>query len=86
MSDGITDGNRARSLDDILETGAAWITEKELAEIGADVKFWRGQYHKLQRQHGELKAMFRANMLRAIWPEDVNVNAEIDRVLAEIEK
>lgn len=86
MSDGITDGNRARDLDDILATGAAWITEKELADIGADVKFWRGQYHKLQRQHGELKAMFRANMLRATWPDGFDVNAEIDRVLAEIDK
>lgn len=41
---------------------------------------------RLRFQLGELKAAFRANMLRATWPEGFDVNAEIDRVLAEIAK
>lgn len=48
MSDGITDGNRARSLDDILETGAAWITERELADIGGDLKRCRENWFRLR--------------------------------------
>lgn len=54
MSDGITDGNRARSLDDILETGAAWITEKELAEIGDELRRLRHAYPVLMHieKHG----------------------------------
>ncbi|KKN77990.1 hypothetical protein LCGC14_0355550 [marine sediment metagenome] len=31
------DGIRARSLKDILESGAAWITEKELVALGAKI-------------------------------------------------
>lgn len=38
MSDGISDGRRARGLDDILATGAAWITERELEDIGRELQ------------------------------------------------
>lgn len=54
MSDGITDGRRARGLDDILYSGAAWITEGELADIGAELKAAR---EKIRRIHREAPAI-----------------------------
>lgn len=44
MSDGISDGRRARSIDDIAETGAAWITEGELADLISDLKMFRASH------------------------------------------
>lgn len=38
MSDGIADGRRARGLQDILDTGAAYITERELDELGEELR------------------------------------------------
>lgn len=48
MSDGISDGARARSLDDILTTGAGWITEAELQQIGADLRMFERLWHRLR--------------------------------------
>lgn len=75
MSDGISDGRRARSLDDILETGAAWITEKELAEIGDDLKRCRANWFRLRSaversidalDRGDVTGI-RDDLVKALW-------------------
>ena len=43
-------GNRARGLDDIEATGAAWITEKELAEICAELRSLRYFRSRVRRE------------------------------------
>ena len=54
MSDGISDANKGRDLNEILEAGAAWITDKELAEIGRDLRMFRTKYARLRKVVGEL--------------------------------
>lgn len=49
MSDGISDSRRPRSLDDIAETGAAWITERELSEIISDLRMFRASHFAKRR-------------------------------------
>lgn len=60
MSDGISDGRRERGLDDILATGAAWITENELEYIGRYAKqfesLWRRAQAAMDRATTSLEA------------------------------
>lgn len=55
MSDGITDGNAQRGLDDILDAGAAWITERELADIVDRVRTAEADNRRLTARIAELE-------------------------------
>lgn len=65
MSDGISDGRRDRSLDDILATGAEWITDKELKYIGNLAHQFEGLYRQQRRMNNDLSEALR-EMIDAI--------------------
>lgn len=76
MSDGISDGRQARDLDDILTTGAAWITERELSDLGADLKQCRANWFRLRAAvERSIDALdrgsadgIRDDLVSALWP------------------
>lgn len=71
MSDGISDGDRARSLDDILNVGAAWITERELADIGGRVRLAEASNRRLTARIADLEKRLKPfAALAPVFPDD----------------
>ena len=55
MGDGISDGRRGRTLDDMADAGVGWLTEREFKEIVEEVR--------------DLRSRVRCHCVRAAGPD-----------------